>query len=345
MIPKISIVVPVFNAEKYLSRCIDSILNQYVKNIEIILVNDGSTDKSADICNKYAIKYGDLIKVIHQKNQGVSAARNEGIKIAKGKYISFIDSDDWVDKEMYAEILDIFNKHNVDFVKCSAKRIYKDRVEATPNPMEPGYYDRDKIIKEIYPRMIISNKLATNAIVSASTCVYNLEFIRNNNILFNKNIKHFEDLLFNINVIINSNSFYYMKDNYFYNYFCNDESVTQKLDFNKWIHLKKSKNEIENFLVENNYIHEFKNQINLFTVNLAHIAIQESHKIKGFSNRQKYIYRIMNDKELIKSFKKQKITDINWKRKFLYTLIRYRCSYLYTVISYKSNLYKLRLKL
>jgi len=321
MIPAISIVVPVFNAEKYLSRCIDSILNQYVKNIEIILVNDGSTDKSADICNKYAIKHGDLIKVIHQKNQGVSAARNEGIKIAKGKYISFIDSDDWVDKEMYAEILEIFNKQNVDFVKCSAKRIYKDRVEATPNPMEPGYYDRDKIIKEIYPRMIISNKLATNAIVSASTCVYNLDIIRKNNIFFNQDIKHFEDLLFNINIIINSNSFYYMKDDYFYNYFCNGESVTQKFDFNKWKYFKKSKNAIESFLIGNNYIHEFKHQIDLFTINLAYIAIQEIHKIKGFANRRKYIYTIMNDKELTKSFENKKIININWKRKILYMLI------------------------
>lgn len=93
---KVSIIIPVFNAEKYLRDCIDSVLNQIYKNIELILVNDGSMDKSAFICNEYA-RVDKRVKVIHQDNFGPSAARNKGINAAQGKYIQFVDSDDYIE--------------------------------------------------------------------------------------------------------------------------------------------------------------------------------------------------------------------------------------------------------
>ena len=90
----ISVVVPVYNVEKYLERCVDSIIKQTYKNLDIILVDDGSQDNSGKICDKYKEKYNN-IQVIHQKNQGLSIARNNGLAIAEGNYITFIDSDDW----------------------------------------------------------------------------------------------------------------------------------------------------------------------------------------------------------------------------------------------------------
>ncbi len=100
MKPKISIIVPIYNVEKYLRRCLDSLLIQYFKDIEIIAINDGSTDLSLQILNEYAIK-DDRLKIIDQSNGGVSSARNAGIDAASGEYIGFVDPDDWVDKEMY----------------------------------------------------------------------------------------------------------------------------------------------------------------------------------------------------------------------------------------------------
>ena len=97
---KVTVVVPVYNVEKYLIRCIESLINQTLKEIEIILVNDGSKDKSGKICEKYALKYKN-IKVIHQLNKGLSGARNTGIKIAQGEYVGFVDSDDYVEKDMF----------------------------------------------------------------------------------------------------------------------------------------------------------------------------------------------------------------------------------------------------
>ena len=100
MNPKISIIVPVYNVEQYLSKCIDSILNQTFKDFELILINDGSTDKSGDICDFYKQK-DKRIKVIHKNNEGVAKTRNVGIANANAEYIGFIDSDDWIENDMY----------------------------------------------------------------------------------------------------------------------------------------------------------------------------------------------------------------------------------------------------
>ena len=101
---KISVVVPVYNVEKYLKECIDSIINQTLEDIEIICVNDGSTDSSLEILNNFA-EQDNRIKVITQSNQGLSAARNTGIKYANGEYISFIDSDDYIDTSLYETLV------------------------------------------------------------------------------------------------------------------------------------------------------------------------------------------------------------------------------------------------
>lgn len=111
----ISVIVPVFNVENYLEKCIKSIINQAYKNIEIILIDDGSTDKSGIICDKFAQKYSN-IKVIHKKNGGLSSARNKGIEIAKGRYLSFIDSDDWIEQNFYNELINSADKYEAEIV-------------------------------------------------------------------------------------------------------------------------------------------------------------------------------------------------------------------------------------
>ena len=115
--PIISVIVPVYNVEKYLSKCLESILNQSFSQFELILVNDGSTDASGEICNEYAQKY-EKIKVIHQKNGGLSSARNTGIDNATGKYIGFVDSDDYIVPEMYKNLVETAKKYNAQMVTC-----------------------------------------------------------------------------------------------------------------------------------------------------------------------------------------------------------------------------------
>ena len=113
----ISIIVPVYNVEKYLIRCVDSILKQTYTNLEILLVNDGSTDSSGSICDSFA-SIDSRIKVIHKKNGGLSDARNTGIKIVTGQYIGFVDSDDWINPKMYEKLYKNIKKHDADISIC-----------------------------------------------------------------------------------------------------------------------------------------------------------------------------------------------------------------------------------
>ena len=116
MKPEISIIVPVYNVEKYLVQCLNSICNQTYKNLQIILVDDGSEDLSGKICDEYQEK-DKRIHVIHKKNEGLSEARNVGVQMAMGKYVGFVDSDDWIELDMY-EILWKWLKKQIQIVLC-----------------------------------------------------------------------------------------------------------------------------------------------------------------------------------------------------------------------------------
>ena len=125
--PKVSVIVPVYNAEKYLSECVDSILAQTLRDIEVLLVDDGSTDGSPVLCDNYA-KKDPRIKVIHKANGGVSSARNMGLSIASGDYFAFVDSDDIIDKNSYFKLYQVAQTYNVPLVICSGyyfSRFYK----------------------------------------------------------------------------------------------------------------------------------------------------------------------------------------------------------------------------
>jgi len=114
----ISIIVPIYNVERYLEKCVRSIINQTYKNIEIILINDGSKDNSAAICDEF-LKQDDRIIVIHKENEGLSEARNVGLSVAKGKYVGFIDSDDYIEKDMFERMYNNLKRFNVDISICN----------------------------------------------------------------------------------------------------------------------------------------------------------------------------------------------------------------------------------
>ena len=125
MHPLISVIVPIYNVEKYLQKCVESIINQTYKNLEIILVDDGSPDNCPAICDSYAVK-DSRIKVIHKVNGGLSDARNAGMKIATGEYISFIDSDDYISNDFINELYSAINSQNSDIAECKIIKVYED---------------------------------------------------------------------------------------------------------------------------------------------------------------------------------------------------------------------------
>ena len=115
----VSIIVPVYNMQSYLEACLDSLVNQTLQKIEIIIIDDGSKDNSAQIIKEYAERYPDIIRALHKENGGQATARNMGIRESKGEYIGFVDSDDVVDTNMYAEMYQLAKQKNCDLVECN----------------------------------------------------------------------------------------------------------------------------------------------------------------------------------------------------------------------------------
>ena len=125
MQPLISVIVPIYNVEDYLNRCVDSIINQTYKNLEIILVDDGSPDNCPQMCDDYA-KKDSRIRVVHKENGGLSDARNAGMKVATGEYVSFIDSDDYISLDFYETLLETIVDNDSDIVECGVVKFYED---------------------------------------------------------------------------------------------------------------------------------------------------------------------------------------------------------------------------
>lgn len=151
--PKLSVIVPVYNTEKYLRECLDSILAQTFTDFELILVDDGSTDQSGAICDKYCQLDG-RIKGIHQKNGGVTEARKRGVKEAEGAYISFVDSDDWIEPNMYQDMLANADLHNADIIFCDMLAERPDGSALIPSSDFGGLFDTEQLHKQIYANML-----------------------------------------------------------------------------------------------------------------------------------------------------------------------------------------------
>lgn len=160
MNPKVSVIVPVYNAENYLSVCIESLINQTLKEIEIILIDDGSTDNSGAICDEYADK-DQRIVVVHQKNAGLGMVRNRGMDICTGKYFGFVDSDDSVETDFYQKLYDCTTGVAVDAVTGGMTDVYFDHKEVAHHPLQGRILNKYQIVNELLPSMLGYDKKAS----------------------------------------------------------------------------------------------------------------------------------------------------------------------------------------
>ena len=211
---KVSIVVPVYNAEKYLVQCLDSVVNQTLKDVEIILIDDGSTDGSAEICKRYLSD--PRVTYYHKENEGLAAARQDGMERASGEYIGFVDSDDWIEPDMYERMYGAAKKENADVVMCN---LFIDEDGLNPVYLEPGVYDRERIEREILPRQLggISPK-GSNSVIRWSNCcrIYRMSLIRDNNIAFDRRFRRSQDLQLTFETALCSSVYLSMCDQYLY---------------------------------------------------------------------------------------------------------------------------------
>lgn len=204
---KLSIIIPVYNSEKYLRRCVESVLAQTYKNLEIILVDDCSTDESWNICN--SLRESDQrIKAFHfQKNGGVSHARNYGMERANGEYIAFVDSDDYIKDDMYEKLLQIAEHHKADVVSSDIDINGKNiACNVQPN----CFYNKKRIQNEILPLFTYSGSIGTMAFTNK---IFRWDAIKN--IRFYEEFSYQEDLMFMINVYGNIDSFYYLPEAFY----------------------------------------------------------------------------------------------------------------------------------
>lgn len=145
---KISVIIPIYNVEEYLEKCLNSVINQTYKNLEIILIDDGSTDKSGEICDKYAKKDKRII-VIHKENSGVADARNRGLKIATGEYFGFVDSDDYIELDMFETLYNLQEKNNADISIVSFYEIYNEKIISVRDSGKFTEYTKTGALKEL----------------------------------------------------------------------------------------------------------------------------------------------------------------------------------------------------
>lgn len=203
--PKISVIIPIYNSEKYLDYCIASVLVQTYKNLEIICVNDGSTDNSLNILKKYASN-DDRIIIINQENYGQSVARNTGLKFATGEWISFIDSDDWIGIECYQKFIDVLN-NRAEF------DLYMFNGTVYPENNTLSFDIKDWTGENPHTFSDCKNPFKGN--ISANNKIYNREFLLKNNLSFSEN-KIFEDQLFIITAQILAKNIYLQNEVFYW---------------------------------------------------------------------------------------------------------------------------------
>lgn len=231
----LSVIVPVYNVEKYLKRCVDSILAQTEKDLEIILVDDGSTDASGTMCDEYAKEYGH-IKVIHKENGGLTSAWIAGAKVSKGDYLGFVDSDDWIDADMYKRMYDKAKEHDVDMVLCGLVKEFEntDRKNTyLTDRLTKSFYSETEIKESIVPVFLCDGSFDSRAIpASRAMKLYRREIIMNNIKYCNDEVSIGEDLVITFACFMDTKSIYAIHDFYPYHYWINESSLTGKHDRN-----------------------------------------------------------------------------------------------------------------
>lgn len=312
MKPKVSIIVPIYNVDNYLRRCLDSLLNQSLKEIEVIAVNDGSTDRSYEILLDYQ-KSDKRLKVINKNNGGVSSARNTGLEQVTGEYIGFVDPDDWIEKQMYEELYKTAQVEEADVVMCSYIREFGSHSKKKQFHMpEQVKFTGDEVHKKVLRRLIgpLSDEIRNPELLDAWGTVwsklYNANLILENEITFTDlhEIGTNEDSLFNIEVMYYTQNFVFI-NKYLYHYWReNSTSLTSNYKPNllsQWEYLfNKLSTFIEEKKLGQDYRQALSNRICLNTLGLGLNELFEQNQ--QASIKVKKIKKILHHQQIRSSF-------------------------------------------
>ena len=316
--PLISIIVPVYNVEPYIERCIESIIKQSYKNIEIVVVDDGSTDNSGRICDEYAQK-DRRIKVIHKRNGGLVSARKVGVINSAGDYVAYVDGDDWIEQHMYKILIRDAVQYNADIVTSGLYRDYENSVISEFDNISEGIYDTENIKKKIFPVMIYTGRFFESGInIHLYNKIYRRKLVETNQLNIDDCVGIGEDAALVYPCIIDSKKIV-VKHRCFYHY-CIRQNSIMSLGYKKEISgykriygIIEKKIELcsgwENILKEQlNYLMIYllllKEPEYVITVNkgmiipFEHVQIREKIVLYGSGKFGNTLYRFVKEKRL-----------------------------------------------
>lgn len=323
----VSVVIPVYMVEDYLSRCVDSVLAQTWQNLQIILVDDGSPDGCPRICDAYAEKDA-RIQVIHKENGGLASARNAGMRMATGDYTLFVDSDDWIDRETVEELVTVAEQHQVDFVRFRPMYAgwpgYKDGSLCdfgTEKDMKEGLYRKSDIVEQIYPRLFATPQLTLGVIVAAWRSLYRRSFLEENALYFDEEVRYSEDTIFSAKVVMATNSFYYLDGGRYYHYFFNPGSITKSFKADRWESCKQLIHCFDRDFA-NREEFDFSDQLWLQKLYCIVSALGQRKLIGNIREREAYCAAICKDPITIQACRHLDLLEVSWKQKLIMELIR-----------------------
>jgi len=335
---KISVIVPIYNVEKYLKECLDSIINQTFQDIEIILINDGSTDNSLQIMQEYA-KNDSRIIIINQENKGQSISRNSGIKYATSKYLSFIDADDFIEKSMFEKLYKKKKKENSDIIKCRYRRVKENSSYTSIVSKINNFENKDSFFKDI---------LSLNSLSVIWDGLYKKELFVSNSLEFP--IMYYEDVAFCFKL------FFYAKkisisDDILYNWRQRDGSITRSINNQQIKDIFKIFDITYDFLIKNSCYKQYKTEF------ISRCIIQLNRlikKIENFDNnpnkRYKYFNKVNKSKLSSSYFSPKNLEFLRKTNISLYLLHHEHLALINSYLFSKQNeiqntLYKLNIKL
>ena len=316
--PCLSIILPCYNVDKYIEKALLSVINQTLKNIEIICINDGSNDKTFDIINKFALE-DKRIKVFNQENQGQGVARNNGIAYATAPYIAFMDPDDWVAIDMYENLYNLIVLNDADFVECDLNKYYE-----TSDELKKVKFDYPAMENKIFNYKSDKNYVFKGTSLSPCNKLFKKSFIISNNIYFSSR-KLSEDQIFILKAKIFAKKIIYTPIAYYtYNIHPKSSLTTQKEEN---IHFENIIYEINQFFKSQNLYDEFKKYIDESILNI----VREHYTLCPKYLRKKFLKNAKNvlGNDLFKKFNKNR--KIENKNKFIENIFSLKNEYKFGV--------------
>lgn len=331
---ELAIIVPVYNVERYLEKCVNSILAQRFSSIEIILVDDGSTDSSGILCDSFAQKDG-RIKVYHKTNGGLMSAWKYGLHFTSARYIGFVDSDDWVDENMYSVMMEKANSTKADIVASGLIQEFDDGREAIPakNLLAEGLYSRTEIREKIFPILISGGSYHTRGLQPHRvTKIFRREILLKSLDDCSEEVSVGEDLLTLFSALRWVQSIYVIHSFHPYHYRINSESIINKYSSQKY----KKISALRKHMLEVNSKHEYDFTLQINTDFLKLWMMQMENEIlysgQSLSQLSRSIKSISNDEDFISAKEKSEFWKLPSKYKMYLRLMEKRLYFLIAVI-------------